>query len=207
MTLNLPYKRHKKAPLPFIGQKRNFIRHFEQVLKDNLTDDGEGWTIVDVFGGSGLLAHNAKRLYPKATVIYNDFDGYAQRLINIDDTNRLRQAITQVLQGHERSKVLDKDIKAQVLDVIDGFDGFVDIQSISKWLLFSGQQVGSLDEMATKPFYNRINRTDYEPCADYLEGLVITKESYTELLPKYQDNPKTLLLLDPPYLYTRQGGV
>lgn len=92
MTLSPLPKRYKKAPLPFIGQKRNFIRHFEQVLKDNLTDDGEGWTIVDVFGGSGLLAHNAKRLYPKAVVIYNDFDDYAIRLKNIPDTNRLRQA-------------------------------------------------------------------------------------------------------------------
>lgn len=199
-------KRYKQAPLPFIGQKRNFIRHFEQVLKDNLTDGGRGWTIVDVFGGSGLLAHNAKRLYPKATVIYNDFDNYSKRLKHIADTNHLRQIITQLLQNYERSKLLNTHTKLQVLTVIKNFDGFVDIQSIAKWLLFSGQQVKTLDEMATKSFYNRINRNDYKQCDDYLNGLIITRQSYTELLPKYQNNPKALLLLDPPYLYTGQGA-
>ena len=199
-------KRYKQAPLPFIGQKRNFIRHFEQVLKDNLTDGGRDWTIVDVFGGSGLLAHNAKRLYPKATVIYNDFDNYSKRLKHIADTNRLRQIITQLLQNYERSKLLNTHTKLQVLTVIKNFDGFVDIQSIAKWLLFSGQQVKTLDEMATKSFYNRINRNDYKQSDYYLNGLIITRQSYTELLPKYQNNPKALLLLDPPYLYTGQGA-
>ena len=92
MTLNLlSTKHHKTAPLPFTGQKRMFLRHFEKILKDNVPNDGEGFTVLDVFGGSGLLAHNAKRILPKATVIYNDFDGYAERLTHINDTNRLRQ--------------------------------------------------------------------------------------------------------------------
>lgn len=56
-----------------------FLKHFERLL-EHIPNDGEGWTIVDAFGGSGLLSHVAKRLKPKATVIYNDFDGYAERL-------------------------------------------------------------------------------------------------------------------------------
>lgn len=79
---------YKAAPLPFIGQKRMMIRHVEKILNQQITGDGEGWTIVDVFGGSGLLAHVAKALKPQATVINNDFDDYAQRLSHIDDTNR-----------------------------------------------------------------------------------------------------------------------
>ncbi|PRL75522.1 hypothetical protein BVZ84_01402 [Haemophilus influenzae] len=66
----------KQAPLPFIGQKRMFLKHFETVLNENIKGDGEGWTVIDTFGGSGLLSHAAKRLKPKARVIYNDFDGY-----------------------------------------------------------------------------------------------------------------------------------
>lgn len=62
-------KTYASAPLPFVGQKRNFINHFKKVLNEHIDSDGEGWTIVDVFGGSGLLAHNAKRLLPKARVI------------------------------------------------------------------------------------------------------------------------------------------
>ncbi|MFN3564223.1 MAG: hypothetical protein ACK4V8_07230, partial [Moraxella osloensis] len=64
----IPYS---KAPLSFIGQKRNFIKAFRHIINANIIDYGEGWTVVDVFGGSGLLAHNAKYLLPKATVIYN----------------------------------------------------------------------------------------------------------------------------------------
>ena len=59
-------KTYKKAPLPFIGQKRNFLKHFIPLLQQNIPDDGAGWTIVDVFGGSGLLAHTTKRTLPKA---------------------------------------------------------------------------------------------------------------------------------------------
>ena len=86
----IPYS---KAPLSFIGQKRNFIKAFRHIINANIIDDGEGWTVVDVFGGSCLLAHNAKHLLPKATVIYNDFDGYVDRLNYIEDTERLRQQI------------------------------------------------------------------------------------------------------------------
>lgn len=46
-----------------------FLKHFETLL-DKIPNDGEGWTIVDAFGGSGLLSHVAKRLKPKATVIF-----------------------------------------------------------------------------------------------------------------------------------------
>jgi len=32
----------KQAPLPFIGQKRMFLKHFETVLNENIKGDGEG---------------------------------------------------------------------------------------------------------------------------------------------------------------------
>lgn len=47
----------KQAPLPFVGQNRMFLKHFEEVLNANIKNDGEGWTIIDTFGGSGLLSH------------------------------------------------------------------------------------------------------------------------------------------------------
>ena len=45
----------KSAPLPFVGQKRMFLKQVESVLNKHIEGDGEGWTIVDVFGGSGLF--------------------------------------------------------------------------------------------------------------------------------------------------------
>lgn len=47
----------KCAPLPFTGQKRFFVRDFAEVL-GRLGDDID--TVVDLFGGSGLLSHTAK---------------------------------------------------------------------------------------------------------------------------------------------------
>ena len=45
-------KNYKAAPLPFIGQKRLFLKDFKAMLAE-IEGDGEGWSIVDVFGGSG----------------------------------------------------------------------------------------------------------------------------------------------------------
>lgn len=86
MTNKLAPGAFKSAPLPFVGQKRMFLKQIETVLNKHIEGDGEGWTIVDVFGGSGLLSHTVKRIKPKARVIYNDFDGYSERLKHIDDT-------------------------------------------------------------------------------------------------------------------------
>ena len=69
---------------------------------------------------------------------------------------------------------------------------------------FSGQQVGSLDELFKPRFYNCVRKTDYELADGYLDGLEIISESFHQLLPKFIDKEKVLLILDPPYLCTRQ---
>ena len=43
-------KTFKQAPLPFIGQKRMFLKHFQNILNEHIKDDGEGWIIIDAFG-------------------------------------------------------------------------------------------------------------------------------------------------------------
>lgn len=201
---SIPHKLYSKAPLPFVGQKRNFIKAFRQILTDHITDDGEGWTIVDVFGGSGLLAHNAKHLCPKATVIYNDYDDYAKRLQHVADTERLRQKLHEIVKDYPHNKPLPKSLRAVLIEAIESFDGYVDVACVTRWLLFSGKQVASLDELFTHHLYNNIRRTPLATADGYLDGLEIVSESYTRLMPKYFDQPKTLLLLDPPYLYTQQ---
>ena len=50
------------APLPFVGQKRRFAREFIKVLGQY----PDGTVFVDLFGGSGLLSHLAKRCKPAA---------------------------------------------------------------------------------------------------------------------------------------------
>lgn len=196
----------KQAPLPFIGQKRQFLKHFNRVLTEHLPPDGEGWTIVDAFGGSGLLSHTAKRLKPKARVIYNDFDGYTERLAHIADTNRLRQQLAAVLENTPRQRKLDPDTRVRVIQIIRNFDGFIDLDALTSWILFSGKQVAGLEELIGQTFYNTVRRSDYPDAQGYLDGVEITRLSYTELLPPFLEQPNTLLLLDPPYVCTRQDA-
>ena len=195
----------KQAPLPFIGQKRNFIRSFCEVLNDNIQGLGEEWTIVDAFGGSGLLSHHAKRLKPHARMIYNDFDNYAQRLKHIDDINRLRRQLAEVLKGIPVKNKIDKKTHALIIETIKNFDGFIDIYCIGAWLLFSGNQAENLNQIYTElVLYNRLRKSDYPDAKDYLTGVEVVSKSFDELLPEYINNEKTLLVLDPPYLFSEQ---
>lgn len=196
-----------QAPLPFVGQKRLFLNAFKQVLNDNIQNDGEGWTIVDAFGGSGLLSHVAKRIKPKARVIYNDFDGYADRLKHISDTNRLRAELIQIVGDIvPKNKRLDDNKKQEIINKINDFNGFKDLNTIASWLLFSGQQVSSFEELFSKTFWNGIKLADYPSAEDYLDGLEIVSEPFQQFLPKFADNPKALFVLDPPYLCTKQNS-
>ncbi|GAB1661260.1 TPA: hypothetical protein ACU207_002386 [Mannheimia haemolytica] len=195
----------KQAPLPFVGQKRMFLAQVSQILNENIPDDGQGWTIIDVFGGSGLLAHTAKHIKPKAHIIYNDYDGYAERLKHIPDTNRLRKQIYDIIgESTPKNKRLDPDKKAQVINIIQSFDGYIDVNCAASWLLFSGQQINSLENLFNKIFWNGIRQTDYPSAEGYLDGIEVTHESFHKLLPRFQHKDKVLLLLDPPYLCTRQ---
>lgn len=199
-------KLFNKAPLPFVGQKRMFLRHFKAILEKHIPSDGEGWEIVDVFGGSGLLAHTAKQLKPKAKVIYNDFDNYCGRLANVADTNRLR-GILCALIGQNKTEVkgrLSDELNAEVIRAIEAFDGYKDLDSISSWLLFSGRFAGSFAELYKHGFYNRVPLIDY--CVEgYLYGVETVRHSFEELLMQYQEKPNALLILDPPYITTRHN--
>lgn len=198
-------KNFKQAPLPFVGQKRQFLKYFEQVLNDNIPGNGEGWIIIDAFGGSGLLSHTAKQLKPEARVIYNDFDGYAERLAHIDDINTLRkQLYAAVGNATQKNKRMTKECKAECVRIIQEFDGYKDLNSLASWLLFSGNQVSTLDELFSKDFWHCIRQSDYPQANGYLKDVEIIKESFHTLLPRYSDNPKALFVLDPPYLCTRQ---
>ena len=191
-----------QAPLPFVGQKRNFLKDFCCVLNDHIPDTGKGWTIIDVFGGSGLLAHHAKMTKPDARVIYNDFDNYIERLNNIEDTNLLRQILATTLKDVPNHRKLDDRIKSLVVDEIKNFKGYIDIACLQTWLLFSGQQINSLDQLFKTSLWNGIRKSDYPNATGYLKNVEITSKSFDLLLPDFVNDNKTLLILDPPYLFT-----
>lgn len=198
-------KTFKQAPLPFIGQKRMFLKHFQNILNEHIKDDGEGWIIIDAFGGSGLLSHVAKAIKPKARVIYNDFDGYSERLAHIGDINTLRsQLFTAVGSAIPKNKRMPKEVKAKCIKIIQEFDGYKDLNCLVSWLLFSGQQVGTFEELFAKDFWHCVRQSDYPSADGYLDGVEVVSESFHTLLPRFSADPQAVFVLDPPYLCTKQ---
>lgn len=65
-----------KAPLPFLVQKRNYLKIIREMGFNSKT-------VIDLFGGSGLLAHTIKQSCPSARVIFNDFDDYQSHAIKL----------------------------------------------------------------------------------------------------------------------------
>lgn len=190
------------APLPFMGQKRGFAREFKETIEKL---DGVD-TIVDLFGGSGLLSHISKRTRPEIRVVYNDFDHYAERIGNIDRTNRLLSEIRPLLASVADNKKLPDVLRAKVLEIIreHGESGFVDYITLSSSLLFSGKFATSYGQLARHTMYNVIKQTDYN-ASGYLDGLEITHEDYKAVFTRFKNRENVLFLLDPPYLSTEVG--
>ncbi|WP_274949974.1 DNA adenine methylase [Bacteroides cutis] len=197
-------KMYLSAPLPFVGQKRMFAKEFIKVLGQfpNST------VFVDLFGGSGLLSHIAKCVRPDATVVYNDFDNYRQRLANIPNTNVLLSDIRRIAERVPRNKRIIGENRDKVFARIEKEEkerGYVDYITLSSSLLFSMKYVLNLEGMKKETLYNVIRQTDYPEAVDYLEGLTITCKDYKEVFECYKDVPNVVFLVDPPYLSTEVG--
>ena len=197
-------KMYLSAPLPFVGQKRMFAKEFIKVLGQF----PDSTVFVDLFGGSGLLSHIAKCIRPDATVIYNDFDNYRQRLANTPNTNVLLSDIRRIAERVPRNKRIIGENRDKVFARIEKEEkerGYVDYITLSSSLLFSMKYVLNLEGMTKETLYNVIRQTDYPEAVDYLEGLTITCKDYKEVFECYKDVPNVVFLVDPPYLSTEVG--
>ena len=142
------------APLPFMGQKRKFLKQF----KPALSSFSPTAIYVDLFGGSGLLSHTVKSVYPDASVIYNDYDNYRERLANIDRTNLLIADLRVILHGYADDKKIDESLKLKILQRVDQErkSGYVDYITLSSSILFSMKYVQSFEALEKETFYNTV---------------------------------------------------
>lgn len=197
-------KQYLSAPLPFVGQKRMFAKEFIKVL-EQFPDNA---VFVDLFGGSGLLSHIAKRQKPNAKVVYNDFDNYRYRLEAIPNTNALLADIRKFADGIARHKAIEGEARERIFERLEQeqrSNGYIDFITISSSLLFSMKYVSSIEEMRKETLYNNIRKSDYQPCPDYLQGIEVVSCDYKELFEQYKDTPHVVFLVDPPYLSTEVG--
>ena len=190
---------YKSAPLPFQGQKRAYIRKFNNALKKFPSNS----TYVDLFGGSGLLSHNIKMTHPDSVVIYNDFDNFSERLQNIDKTNKLLSKIRDVIPKTVKHKErLCGETKSKIIDIIKNEIGYIDIITLSKSLFFGGTYASSLSEIYNyKTFYNSISKKEYASNG-YLKDVIVVRDCYKNIFNEYKTKDNVIFILDPPYMST-----
>jgi len=193
------------APLPFRGQKRNFIRLYKEVL-DGISSSID--TVVDMFGGSGILSRVTKDILPSCKVVYNDYDHYCNRLDNIATTNTLINTIYKMVNGIVYyKKHIPNDLKNKILDIIlktEQSNTYVDYLTISQNICFSNHYVNCFEELKKETLYNMVRTNDYS-CSNYLDGLDVVHKDYLDLYKDY-NNDHTMFILDPPYMNTDNTG-
>ena len=189
-----------KAPLPFLGQKRNWIRYLPELLQGNLFDKGfsdyKNGIFVDMFGGSGLLSHNIKQIFPNAEVIYNDFDGYTAYL-NEECVNILKEVGVKVHKILIKYKYGNKFYDIAIYNFIalpnKNVDKTEKRRNAKNFLMMRPAKIYTT---------NQINND----CKNYLTGLnVIKGVDFKELIQQYKDNKNAVFICDPPYLNTCTG--
>ena len=189
-----------KPPLPFIGNKKNFLKDLIPLL-ENSEEFKKIDTVVDLFWGSWLLSYTIKNNFPDKKVIFNDFDNYSQRLINIKDTEKLRSKIYEITKKYElKHKISDEDRIAIDKLIQEHKDAglFFDDYSFLSWFSF----LWFTKNKTAKYYYNKIPRELDTNILSYLDGLNIVSLDYKELFKLDFDLEKTLFIFDPPYLQT-----
>lgn len=194
-------KNYNQSPLPFQGQKRRFQTPFKQALNEFK----DATIFVDLFGGSGLLSHWTKCIFPESTVIYNDFDDYHIRIANIPRTNALLAQFRIILDDTPVDKIIDHSAKLRILKAIRTemkLNGYVDYITISSSLLFSMNYSISYDDLSRQTMYNVVRKNDYELADDYLSGVEVVKMDYRNLFDRWKHVRNVVFFVDPPYLST-----
>ncbi len=191
--------KHKQSPLPFQGQKRNFLTQFKEALKEY----PKNAIYVDLFGGSGLLSHTVKSEYPNAKVIYNDYDHYKKRLAAIPSTNKLIADLKPILKDVPSKQRITGKYRNDALKLIKQADkkGYVDFITLSSNLLFSMNYVNNYTDFEKQTLYMRLRKSKYNGDG-YLKDVEFVCAEYKELYLKYKDYQNVVFLVDPPYLST-----
>ena len=174
-------KQYLSAPLPFQGQKRIFLRRVKDKLK-RITK--EITVIVDLFGGSGILSHTAKRLCPWCDVIYNDFDDYHVRLEHIPETNTILDFVRQKIKGLAPKQRIPDSIHDEICDYLDRAlvaYGYLDFLTLTSCLCFSNKKCKKLEDFRHTLFWVRAPRKHYT-AKGYLDGIKIVKQEYLSLV-------------------------
>ena len=190
----------KSPPLSFPGNKKNYKKEFLEELASRFDDT---YTYVDLFGGSGYLSYMTKFTFPKARVIYNDYDDFSTRIENIDKTNKLIEHIRHMIGSAKYSEKLSPDLRLKILEYLRQKElsgEYVDYITLSSFLCFSNKLCDNHKEMTECYLYNRLKNKPLKCSEEYLKGLEIINDDYRSVYKQFKDEPKVVFIIDPPYL-------
>lgn len=198
-----------QPPLPFLGSKRNFVKvTIENLLslehKGIITKDT---IFLDVFGGSGILSHNIKRLFPNNRVVWNDFDNFQERLDNIQATNDLLFKIDEARQKNKVGYRVSDESKKEILSIIQhelDTCAYVDFFTISRYLLFQNFYAKDINELKKYPFYAKSNYFKPFELNGYLENVERISADFVEVVELFK-NQNVFSIYDPPYLFSNES--
>lgn len=194
-------KTYRKSPLPFLGQKYRQLSYIDAALPQI----PHGATVVDLFGGSGLLSHYIKRKRPDLHVIYNDFDGFAERLYVINKTNEHLAHIAALITAEYDTRLneQDKEVVIEYLEQQLKFEfEYVDLVTIASNIQFGGKSSGTLEQLRKNSMYNKLRRRPYSTAPTYLDGLEVVNDCALNLI---EQNKGAVFIVDPPYLDTHEA--
>ena len=200
-----------RPPLPFTGNKSKYRKILLQILQSYIpiVSKQQDFYIVDVFGGSGFCSYLARQVFPDEThihVIYNDYDNYVDRLLKIEQTNRILQKCRDIVKTPFLGRLTENE-KQACLDIIEQEDN-PDIRTLSSHLIYSANSCTSTayDVLRKSPFYNRITSTLHTVHGDeYLQGIDVIHADFEDIITNFINKP-TLFIIDPPYLYSDKNS-
>ena len=195
-----------RPPLPFLGNKAESRKYILQILETyipTVIQENEFY-IVDVFGGSGFCAYLARQVFPDIQhvhVVYNDYDNYLDRLMKIDQTNRILQKCRAIVRTPQEKRMTDAE-KHAIEEIIEQEES-PDIKTISTHFTYTCGWCDSYEDLKKKSaFYNRLSRDTYKTsAAEYLEDIDVIRADWEVIVNYFMDKP-TLFIIDPPYLYS-----
>ena len=192
-----------KPPIPSQGNKKLWKNKFIDIIKEM----GEYDIYVDLFGGSGILSHWVKHIFPSSTVIYNDFDKYEDRCKQIKETNEILTRCREVCKDLKKKQQIDEEKTKEIKKIFKEYSN-PDLLTLKTQLHYTkriDKNFKSFDDFFKEKLYNNLNGNDYTETGKYFEGLKIYSEDWHELfeeiIKKYNEK-KILFIMDPPYLYT-----
>ena len=194
-----------KPPIPFQGNKKLWKNKFINIIKEM----GEYDIYVDLFGGSGILSHWVKHIYPSSTVIYNDFDKYEDRCKQIKETNEILTRCREVCKGLKKKQPLGEERTKEIKKIFKEYSN-PDLLTLNGQLHYTrriDKNFKSFDDFFKEKLYNNLNGKDFKESGTYFEGLKIYSKDWHELFEEIikenqGKNKKILFIMDPPYLYT-----